>query len=70
MRYYVIKKNVNGEYLLSDKNEIIMQSYVNKNACWITFIDEVLNRKSKSDKFVLCEKPDNSKKYIHILCEQ
>lgn len=68
MSYYVIKKNVQGEYLLSSKNEIITQSY-DCVACWISFVDALVNRTSKSDVYVICEKKSDEK-YIKILCER
>ena len=68
IEYYVIKKNVSGEYLMCSKNEILMQSY-SERKCWIKFIDEVKNKVSKSDKFVICSKVTNEK-YIQILCER
>lgn len=66
--YYVLKKNTNGEYLLNGKNNIIMKSD-NYNACTVKFIDSVINKKSKSDVFILCSKQVDSK-YIQILCER
>lgn len=65
--YYVLKKNTNGEYLLNGKNNIIMKSD-NYNACTVK-IDSVINKKTKSDVFILCSKQVNSK-YIQILCER
>lgn len=66
--YYVLKKNTNGEYLLNGKNNIIMTSD-NYNVCTVKFIDSVINKKTKSDIFILCSKQVNSK-YIQILCER
>ena len=66
--YYVIKKNLSGDYLLSGKHTIIKQSY-DEHTCWNTFIDVVLNKKSDSDSYVMCSKLSN-KRYIQILCER
>lgn len=68
MTYYVIKKNVNGEYLLSNKNEIITQSW-DYASCIISFVDALVNRTSKSDVYVLCKKISDEK-YIQIMCER
>lgn len=68
MTYYVIKKNVNGEYLLSNKNEIIRQSW-DYISCLISFVDALVNRTSKSDVYVLCKK-SSGEKYIQIMCER
>lgn len=67
-QFYVIKKNVPGDYLLSSKNKIITQS-LNEAHCWISFVEELSNRKSKSDVYVMCSKLP-SERYIHILCER
>lgn len=68
IEYFVIKKNVPGEYLISNKNEVLMQSY-SERSCWIRFIDEVTNKKTNSDKFVLCSRVVGDR-YTHILCER
>lgn len=67
-QYYVIKKKVAGDYLLSSKNEIIEQSY-DLSVCLDKFTTEVKNRKSNSDTFVICSKKSNER-YIQILHER
>lgn len=67
-QFYVIKKKAPGDYLLSSKNEIVTQSW-NEAHCWISFVEELSNRKSNSGVYVICSKnPDE--KYIHIMCER
>ena len=66
--YYVIKKNSNGEYLLNNKNKIVMESN-DSNLCWMKFTDLIYNKNVKSDIFVICKKQVDSK-YIQILCER
>lgn len=68
IEYYVIKKNAPGEYLMCGKNDVLMQSY-SEQVCWIKFVDEVMNKKSKTDKFVMCSKVVGDK-YTQILCER
>lgn len=66
--FYIIKKNVNGEYLLSPKNEII-EKCKDEHLCWNKFHNLIANKTSKSDIYVVCTKYINDK-YIHILCER
>ena len=67
-QFYVIKKIIHGDYLLSGKNEIVKQSD-NENACWICFADKLINRKSDSDVYVMCSKI-SGEKYVQIMCER
>jgi len=66
--FYVIKKKVSGEYLLSGKNEVV-KKFSDENNCWVCFVDSLLNRKSNSETYVMCSK-EKDKKYIHIMCER
>ena len=68
IEYFVLKKNASGEYLINSKNDILMQSYSDRS-CWIKFVDEVMNKKSNTDRFVICSRAIGDK-YIQILCER
>lgn len=68
IEYFVIKKNAPGEYLINSKNDVLMQSY-SEQACFIKFVDEVMNKKLKSDKFVICSRVVGDK-YVQIMCER
>lgn len=66
--FYVIKKAVEGVYLLNPKNEVLFSS---KNVTSATnFFNDNIENKGSLCKLVLCEKPDDYANYLHILLEK
>ena len=64
--FFLIKKNSReGEYLMSEKNEVIMRSN-NEHACWIKFIDVIISKNKPTDTFVLFSKMPNESISIRI----
>ena len=65
--YHVIKKNVDGAYLLDKRNDIIYTDTVESDAREI-FNNHIIN-KSKSEIYDLVMEV-RGQKYLHILCER
>lgn len=65
--YHVVKKNVEGAYLLDKRNDIIYTDTIESDALEI-FNRRVAN-KQKGDVYVLFEKTSGSK-VLNILCER
>lgn len=65
--YHVVKKNVEGAYLLDKRNDIIYTDTIESDALEI-FNSRVAN-KQKGDVYVLFEKTGGSK-VLNILCER
>ncbi len=65
--YHVIKKNVDGAYLLDNRNDIIYTDTIEQDAREI-FNNRVIN-KSKSEIYDLVMEI-KGQKYLHILCER
>lgn len=65
--YHVIKKNVDGAYLLDKRNDIIYTDTIEHDAREI-FNSRVIN-KSKDEIYDLVMEV-RGQKYLHILCER
>lgn len=65
--YHVIKKNVDGAYLLDKRNDIIYTDTVESDAREI-FNNRIIN-KSKGEIYDLVMEV-RGQKYLHILCER
>jgi hypothetical protein len=65
--YHVIKKNVDGAYLLDKRNDIIYTDTIEQDAREI-FNNRVIN-KSKSEIYDLVMEI-KGQKYLRILCER
>ena len=65
--YYVIRKNVEGVYLLDNRNEILEKTS-DKLHAENAFSAYILN-KQKNERYVMCEKQDSDRR-IHIICER
>jgi len=65
--YHVIKKNIDGAYLLDKRNDIIYTDTVESDAREI-FNNRVAN-KSKGEVYNLVMEV-KGQKYLHILCER
>ena len=63
--YYVIRKNVEGVYLINDRNEILEKTSDKLHAASV-FSKYILN-KQKSERYVMFEKPDNDRRLQIIL---
>lgn len=65
--YHVIKKNIDGAYLLDKRNDIIYTDTVESDAREI-FNNRIIN-KSKGEIYDLVMEV-RGQKYLHILCER
>lgn len=65
--YHVIKKNVDGAYLLDKRNDIIYTDTIEHDAREI-FNNRIIN-KSKGEIYDLVMEV-RGQKYLHILCER
>lgn len=65
--YHVIKKNIDGAYLLDKRNDIIYTDTIEHDAREI-FNNRIIN-KSKGEIYDLVMEV-RGQKYLHILCER
>ena len=65
--YHVLKKNIDGAYLLDKRNDIIYTDTVESDAREI-FNNRIIN-KSKGEIYDLVMEV-RGQKYLHILCER
>ena len=65
--YYVVRKNADGAYLLTDKNDMYLKTIDKELAVW-TF-SCLVNDKHRNERFVLFSQEGDSR-YLQILCER
>lgn len=65
--YHVVKKNIDGAYLLDKRDTHIYSSYSEQDARYV-FNDKVSNKQCHEVYTLFIELPGT--KYLHVLCER